>query len=396
MEFVLFKSKKKLMHSEIKNIKNKFNKFNSLNSDTINFEWISKDKKTIFVGKDFKIDVNNNYETFNIDQNGNLSFISGWLKKVYENELLIAEKIINLSDFTNIDGFFTVGFIKSNGNGEIYTKYSNHNLFYMKLNDKYAISTSFHILEDFSNSNIKYKVPNIFDGKNVKLQEIYKIPSKSKIELLSSNLIIQEYSNYYNSGNNYFNNPKEFWLDFYNNSLSNVKSFEKILFDSNILTSDDESMYNGEFKSILYYDKGIKGDCNNNWDKKLVLMIRKPHGTLVKRRSGNWFSPISNNKVHFLPSRFKLNIDILQHNSAARIVLTNSERKFISKKFIDLGIPTNGGHLTICYDEGDIIFITDDKTTHYNCDLGSNGIAIRIDLWGGNEFLFKELSIQEL
>ena len=67
MEFVLFKSKKKLMHSEIKNIKNKFNKFNSLNSDTINFEWISKDKKTIFVGKDFKIDVNNNYETFNID-----------------------------------------------------------------------------------------------------------------------------------------------------------------------------------------------------------------------------------------------------------------------------------------------------------------------------------------
>ena len=396
MNFIIIKSKKKLLFSEISQIKKEFYKKNFFLEDALTYEWVSDDKKTIFLGKNPNVAFNEMYETFNITKDNKLSFICGWLKKFDEDKLLIANEISNLFKFDNLDGFFAIGSLNSKGNGEVYTNFNNTNLYYAKSKDMYAISTNKFLLNKFFNDFNQKKIKS-YKSKKLKSNSspnICKAPPKCKFEL-NKDLIINESPNFYNLENDYFVKPKKFWEKLYKNGVSQVNSFEEIFsqMDDFPLNSNNQKM---EYKPILFYDKGIKEDYNNNWNSEFVMMIREQMGTVVKRVSGNWFVPLSNNSEYFLPSKFKLDIDVMQHNSAPRIVLSNNNREFISKKFIDLGIPTTGGHLTIIYNEGEITFKTVNAIINENCDLGSDGIGINIDLWGGNKFIFKELVIQSL
>ena len=103
MQYLLIKSKIPFDEKNIKKIKQDFEETTTILARHVNYEWISNDKKTLFIGRNPKLEIYDKYTVFNVDENNNLSFIHGWLKNENEDKLMNA---INLDKTPYLDGFF--------------------------------------------------------------------------------------------------------------------------------------------------------------------------------------------------------------------------------------------------------------------------------------------------
>lgn len=145
--------------------------------------------------------------------------------------------------------------------------------------------------------------------------------------------------------------------------------------------------------SILFHDYGTLINHNNEWNDAHVTMIRSNEYTSVYSKSGKWFEPLKNNNNFFLPSKFRVDLELIEYNPTLNIILLNSKGKTLST---EIGYSENlagRGNLTILYNEGEVKISVNDKIINKKMDLGSDGIGIRFDMWGGNNLKFKNLII---
>ncbi len=145
--------------------------------------------------------------------------------------------------------------------------------------------------------------------------------------------------------------------------------------------------------SILFYDYGTIINHNDDWNDVHVSMVRFNEYTEVISKSGKWFEPLKKNNNFFLPSKFRVDLELIEYNPTLKVILLNSNGKVSST---EIGGSENFNakcNLTIAYYEGNIKIRINDKIINKKADLGNDGIRIRFDMWGGDKLKFKNLII---
>ena len=147
------------------------------------------------------------------------------------------------------------------------------------------------------------------------------------------------------------------------------------------------------FNSILFYDYGTIINHNDEWNDNYVSMIRSNEYTLINSQSGKWFEPLKNNTNFFLPSKFRVDLELIEFDPTLKIILLNSMGKtFLTE--LEYSENSNGTcNLTIIYNEGKVKICINDRITNKKTDLGNSGIGIRFDLWAGKKLKFKKFVI---
>lgn len=147
---------------------------------------------------------------------------------------------------------------------------------------------------------------------------------------------------------------------------------------------------------ILFYDYGTLINHNDEWNENYVSMTRSMDFTLVIPKSGKWFEPVKNRNNFFLPSKFRVDLELIEYNPTLRIFLLNKKGETVD---IEVGYYEKSGgkgHLTLTYYNGDVkLYINEDEIINKRMNLGDDGIGIRFDMWAGDKFKFKEFIIQE-
>ena len=156
--------------------------------------------------------------------------------------------------------------------------------------------------------------------------------------------------------------------------------------------NSNNSLSINNYGHILFYDKGLKNDCNINWNKNAVNMMQTNEGTIVIPNSGNWFSPLVNGKDFILPNKFKIDIDLVEYSPVMKIVLLNSNGESLIKGLEKKKKKSQINHLTIEYDDGNIKYHGDDQIIEDFYDFGDK-ISIRIDLKRSKKLIYKEFLI---
>ena len=233
MQFVLFHSHNiidKIQKNELREI---FNNTTSIICKYIEYEWMSDDKKTYFIGRNPDIITYKKYQVFD-DTNNNLSFIHGWVKKVSEDKLLDASQL-NLNDDEELDGLYLYGKLDNEGNGSIIRSLECPPLYYARKGEDYCISSRiFPISKIFGYESINKKhVASHLELQNMAVtdetiyENIYFIPFGTEINLsnqLELNFVPdflydERLTNLYNE------NPKEYWDECYERIISQVNAF---------------------------------------------------------------------------------------------------------------------------------------------------------------------------
>lgn len=154
--------------------------------------------------------------------------------------------------------------------------------------------------------------------------------------------------------------------------------------------------HSGNMNNILFYDYATKNNHNNEWNDVYVSFIRLSDCTLITPKSGNWFEPVKNNNNFFLPSKFRIDMELIEYNPFLRVILLNKSGKSMSTE-IGYSDSFNGrGHLTIIYDNGEVKISINEKDIKKRIPWGDEGMGIRFDLWSGKKLKFKEFIIREI
>ena len=278
MQFLLFKSKKPINVSMKEEIKKAFNERTSVLCPHNNYEWISDDDTLLFIGRNPDLPVYEMYKTFNIDDNNNLSFIHGWLKKDSEDFLLDASSINSIDNDLGLDGFYVAGKFQVNGEGEFYSSLMFPNLYYAADEESFAISNRISILSKIFNyetpnkkhlaSHIEYQHgPLTYD---TMFEKIYWVPFGTKVKIDNGELSFKKNHDYlYDESLNkkYFENKDEYWDELYDKAVSQAKAFE------NLGITD-------------YLNLGISGGV----DSRLILSLYYPYLSSVYTK-GPAYSP---------------------------------------------------------------------------------------------------------
>ena len=145
---------------------------------------------------------------------------------------------------------------------------------------------------------------------------------------------------------------------------------------------------------ILFYDFGTIINHNDEWNDANISMVRSEEYTSVFSNSGKWFEPIKNNNNFFLPSKFRVDLELIEYNPSLKIILSNINGELLES---EIGYSENfggKGHLSIIYDNGDLKTSINGEIINKKMDLGNDGISIRFDMWAGEKLKFKEFIIQ--
>ena len=263
MQFILLKSRKKISNQEKNHVKEIFGNNTSIIGDHIDYEWVSDDKKTLFFGRNPKIEIYNKYSVLDIDRKNNFSFIHGWVKKEDEDFLLNAKNIHNLNNFENLDGFFNFSKLNSNGKGEIYSSLHSPSIYYTTNEFSFALSNRILVLSELFNKNILNKkhiashiqyqhLPITFD---TLYEDIYQIPFGSTVKISEKLTIEKNYDFFYDEKLNkeFKKDSKKYWDDCFKKVSSQAKAFKNL--------------------GIKEFTLGISGGV----DSRLLLSIYRKH-----------------------------------------------------------------------------------------------------------------------
>ena len=236
MQFILVKSKEEITNEEINIIKKKFEETTSILCEpNTTYEWKSNDNHTYFIGKNPNLTIYNFFDTFSINQNNELSFIHGWVKKNNEDYLLNAKDVHNLDNQEDLDGLFVAGKIDSIGNGEFLTSLFSPELYYAISDEKFAISNRIFTLSEVFNYkklNKKHLATHIqYQHKSITYDTIFnniqQIPFGTKIFISNELKFERKYDLFYNEKleKQYLEDPKSYWDDCLNKVKSQVNAF---------------------------------------------------------------------------------------------------------------------------------------------------------------------------
>lgn len=145
---------------------------------------------------------------------------------------------------------------------------------------------------------------------------------------------------------------------------------------------------------ILFYDKLVSDNGDFGWKDNIVTLTKSENGTTVTPNPGNWFGPTYNSQECFLPSKFRLDVELLEFSSQLRIIMFNKENESFVKQ-IDFGNDDNTNHVTIIYNGSEIEYIFGNNVIKENYKLGSE-IGVHFDLWGSKKLMFEEFIIFEI
>lgn len=264
MQFVIVKSKMELTYLEIDKIRKDFNETTSIICDNnLQYEWISSDSKTFFIGRNPEIPIYNKYTTFSITQNNELSFIHGWLKKIDEDVLFDANNLSKIGDEeTNFDGFYLACKLNSLGEGIIHTSLYHPQLYYTKSQNKFAVSNRISTLSkifNFNKFNKKHLASHIqyqhtLITHDTMYENIYQIPFGSKI-VISDELILQRNYDLFYDGlleKKYQENSKSYWDECFQKVSSQVNAFKNLDIQDKLLVGISGGMDSRLLFSIFH------------------------------------------------------------------------------------------------------------------------------------------------
>lgn len=232
MQFLLFSSKVPLNANMISKLSDIFNKTTSILCQSFDYEWLSEDKKTFFIGRNPKIIA---YEKYNVfDTNGGLSFIHGWVKKVSEDCLLDASHITFDAD-EELDGLYLYAKLDENGNGFIKRSLESPPIYYAENENSYAISSRIFTLSkifDYTKINRKHvashiELQNLAVTDETIYENVYYVPLGSNI-ILSDTLEIEQIHDFlYDErlDDLYRKDTSKYWDECYARTQSQVKAF---------------------------------------------------------------------------------------------------------------------------------------------------------------------------
>ena len=237
MQYILVRSKNILNSEDLSRIKSVFEKYNSIFTDSKIYEWLSNDKKSFFIAINPTIYLYDKFKTFHVDENNNLFFIQGWLKKEEEDTLL---DITDFDmDFTTMDGYFNMGIIGDDGVGEITSSKVSPTIFYAKSDEMFAISNRVFMLSglfSYTDVNKKFAATHIqyqnytltFD---TILENIYSIPYGSTVTISDDLYIETEHDYLYDKRLEelYASNKELYWDECFSKLESQAKSFFKLV-----------------------------------------------------------------------------------------------------------------------------------------------------------------------
>ena len=237
MQFVFLKSEDKLTSDEIDDIRKNFCETTSVVCENTQYEWVSSDSKAFFIGRNPNVTIYEKYQTFDVNQNNDLAFINGWLKKSDEDYLLDAKKVHNL-DCEDLDGLFLYGKFNSHGSGEIKTSLLIPNLYYAKSEGKFAISNRISTLSkifNYTSFNKKHFASHVhylttFITNDTLYENIYCIPLGSKITISDDLILERTIDIFYNEEleKKYLEDREKYWDECYRRILSQVHAFDNL------------------------------------------------------------------------------------------------------------------------------------------------------------------------
>ena len=264
MQFVLVKSDIELTFLEIDEIREKFNATTSIVcKNNLQYEWISSDSKTFFIGRNPDIPIYDKYSTFSTNQNNELSFIHGWLKKIDEDALFDAERLSKIGDGEiTFDGFYLAGKLNSLGEGIIHTSLYNPQLYYAKDYNKFAISNRISTLSKifkFEKYNKKHLASHIqyqhtLITHDTIYENIYQIPFGSKI-IISEELVLERnYDLFYDEllEKKYKVDSKSYWDECFEKVSSQVNAFKNLDIQDKLLVGISGGMDSRLLFSIFH------------------------------------------------------------------------------------------------------------------------------------------------
>jgi len=237
MQFILYHNQKEISDEKINEVKSIFDKTTSILCDHINYEWISEDKRTLFIGRNPNIIAYEKYNVFDTKDN-NLTFIHGWTKRVNEDKLLEAKEIKDQED--ELDGLYLIGKLDKNGKGTIRQSLENPPIYYAKKDDEYCLSSRIFTISkifDYTKINKKHVASHI-ELQNLEVtnetiyENIYFIEFGSTITI-SDTLEIENNPDFlYDERLNklYSEDKEKYWDECYEKVKSQVKAFKEIGF----------------------------------------------------------------------------------------------------------------------------------------------------------------------
>ena len=238
MQFLVIKDNQKISSEEKLIIKDKFNANTSIICDHIDYEWSSDDNTIYFIGRNPNIEIYSKYNIFNVDENNNLNFINGWIKKNEEDKLLDSNNLKNKINNDDFDGFFNVGKIKSEGESEIFSSLVSPSIYYTLEKDGFGLSNRISVLSDVFDkkklnkkhiaSQIQYTTYSLTN--DTIYSDIFQIPFGTKIhfneKLIFSRIFdlfhCEKLKNFYNE------NKNKYWDDCFKLMKSQVKAFKNL------------------------------------------------------------------------------------------------------------------------------------------------------------------------
>ncbi|WP_407422154.1 hypothetical protein [Methanobrevibacter sp.] len=236
MQFLLFKSKKPINIGMKEKIKKAFYERTSVLCPHNDYEWSSDDDTLFFIGRNPDLPIYELYNTFNISDTNDLTFIHGWLKKSSEDCLLDANSLNSIDDELALDGFYVAGKFQRNGEGEFYSSSMFPDVYYAADDESFAVSNRISMLSKVFNyetpnkkhlaSHIEYQNgPLTFD---TMFEKVYWIPFGTKIKIDNGELCFKKDHDYlYDESLNrkYLENRDEYWDELYEKAVSQVKAF---------------------------------------------------------------------------------------------------------------------------------------------------------------------------
>ena len=238
LQFLIIKDSQKISSVEKLTIKDKFNANTSIICDHIDYEWSSDDNTIYFIGRNPNIEIYSKYNIFNVDENNNLNFINGWIKKNEEDKLLDSTDLKNKINNDDFDGFFNVGKIKSEGDSEIFSSLISPSIYYTLEKDVFGLSNRISVLSDvFDKKKLNKKhIASQIQYQNYSLtndtiySDIFQIPFGTKIhfneKLIFSRIFDlfhrEKLKNFYNE------NKNNYWDECFKLMKSQVKAFKNL------------------------------------------------------------------------------------------------------------------------------------------------------------------------
>lgn len=236
MQFLFYKYNGSNSIEKRERIRNAFKKMSSIVCEHVDYEWKSKPNNAFFIARNPDLEIYKKYKVINIDDENNLSFIHGWVKKENEDYLLDANSTPSLKNENKLDGFYVIGNIDARGNGEFYCSAISPHLYCVKTENEFAISNRISILSeifDKKTPNKQYLASHIqYQHGPLTYDTMYKdikwIPFGTKIKIESNNLsLTQKYDIFYDDKLQelYHKDETAYWDEFYNKLTSQINAF---------------------------------------------------------------------------------------------------------------------------------------------------------------------------